>query len=139
MNGSSAPRNQNMSTRSAMITRQYLNTQSSNVAAAQDMSFTDIPNNVRELISDFPPEVPVDSSGPQGSNNVMMNEISREMGVVEPQPMFYEIEKRFEQEFANLHLIEDVNVWQGYTSADDTWEPWHRLEKNTFLHTILTS
>ena len=24
--------------------------------------------------------------------------------------------------------------WQGYASADDTWEPWHHLEKNTFLH-----
>jgi hypothetical protein len=24
--------------------------------------------------------------------------------------------------------------WQGYTSADDTWEPWHHLEENTFLH-----
>jgi hypothetical protein len=27
--------------------------------------------------------------------------------------------------------------WQGYTSADDTWEPWHHLEENTFLHQYL--
>ena len=27
--------------------------------------------------------------------------------------------------------------WQGYTSTDNTWEPWHHLEENTFLHKYL--
>jgi hypothetical protein len=116
------PRNQNMSA------RHYSSyTQSSNVAAAQDMSFKDIPNDVRELMSEFPPEDTVDgSNNPRGSNRVN-DENSRVMGV-EPQPKFDEIEERFESEFANLTLIEEMII-QDQKRKTLMFQFEHELEK----------
>jgi hypothetical protein len=92
-----------------LIGRQHpQTTQSSSTAAAgvyDTTSVYNIPDDVRELITDFPN--PVDGSSPRGFNATAM--LLARVGL-EFQPKYEEIEIRFETLFSSLNSIEDVNL-----------------------------